>query len=61
MRVESNHALGPFQQLRLIIQRGLTCRLYVLYYRIEGMKSKLEVSRPSLVLHILNKPNSAIN
>ncbi|KAF8479561.1 hypothetical protein DFH94DRAFT_744429 [Russula ochroleuca] len=44
MRVESNLARGPFQQLRLAIQRGLTCRLSVLYYRIEGMKSKLELA-----------------
>jgi hypothetical protein len=51
MRVESNLARGPFQQLRLAIQRGLTCRLSVLYYRIEGMKSKLEVFK-SLFLSV---------
>jgi hypothetical protein len=43
MRVESNHARGTFQQLRLAFLRGLTCRLYSLYYRIEDIKSKLEV------------------
>jgi len=50
MRVESNHARGPFQQLRLAFQRGLTCRLYVLYYRVEGMKLKLEVCQTTLVI-----------
>ena len=50
MRVESNLARGPFQQLRLAIQRGLTCRLYALYYRIEGMKSKLEVCQINLLV-----------
>jgi len=44
MRVESNHARGSFQQLRLVVQRGLTCRLYTLYYRIEAFKSTLELA-----------------
>ncbi|KAH9967489.1 hypothetical protein BC827DRAFT_596833 [Russula dissimulans] len=44
MRVESNHARGTFQQLRLVVQRGLTCRLYILYYRIEAFKSTLELA-----------------
>ena len=43
MRMESNHAKGTFQQLRLAVQGGLTCRLYTLYYRIETIKSRLEV------------------
>jgi hypothetical protein len=43
MRVESNHARGSFQQLRLALLCGLTCRLYSLYFRIEAIKSKLEV------------------
>ena len=51
MRLQSNHARWPFQQLRLAIQRGLTCRLYVLYFRIEGIKSKLEVSQTTLVAY----------
>jgi hypothetical protein len=60
MRVESNHARGPFQQLRLAIQRRLTWRLYVLYYQIEGMKSKLEVYQTTLLVrHTHNNPLSA--
>jgi hypothetical protein len=57
MRLQSNDARGPFQQLRLAIQRGLTWRLFVLYYRIEGIKLKLEVSQatPLAHTHILNK------
>ena len=43
MRMESNHAKGTFQQLRIAVQGGLTCRLYALYYRIETIKSRLEV------------------
>jgi hypothetical protein len=43
MRVESNHARGTFQQLRLALLCGLTCRLYSLYYRIEAIKSEIEV------------------
>src|SRR5712691_7600154 len=42
MRVESNHARGSFQQLRLALL-GWTRRLYSLYYQIEAIKSKLEV------------------
>ncbi|KAF8481433.1 hypothetical protein F5888DRAFT_713893 [Russula emetica] len=44
MRLQSNQARRPFQQLRLAIQRGLTYRLFVLYFRIEGIKSKLELA-----------------
>jgi hypothetical protein len=51
MRSQSNLARWPFQQLRLAIQGGLTCRIYVLYYRIEGIKSKLEVSQTTLLVH----------
>ena len=43
MRVESHRARGVSQQLRLALLRGLTCRLYFLYYRIEAVKSELEV------------------
>ena len=49
MRSQSNLARWPFQQLRLAIQCGLTCRIYVLYYRIESIKTKLEVSRTTLL------------
>jgi len=44
MRVESNHARGTCQQLRLAVRCGLTCRLYALYYRIEAVKSTLELA-----------------
>ena len=62
MRVESNLARGPFQQLHLAILHSLTCRLYVLYFRIEGMKSKLEVCQTALLVHhTQNKHVSAGN
>ncbi len=66
MRVESNNARWPFQQLRLVIQRGLTCRLYVLYYQIEGIKLKLEVCQTTIRLlvhltHSLILPQLAID
>ncbi len=57
MRVESNNARWPFQQLRLAIQRGLTCRLYVLYCRIEGIKLKLEVCQTTLLVYLAHSLN----
>ena len=48
LRMESNHARGIFQQLRLAVQRGLTCKLFALYYRIEALKSRLEVCLTNL-------------
>jgi len=45
MRMESNHARGFFAQLRLAVQRGLTFRLYALYYRVKALKSRLQVCR----------------
>ena len=51
MRMESNHARGIFQQLRLAVQRGLTCNLFSLYYRIEALKSRLEVCLTNLFDH----------
>jgi len=50
MRVESNYAQGTFQQLHLALLRGLTCRLYSLYYRGEAIKSRLEV-RATILRH----------
>ncbi|KAI0284475.1 hypothetical protein BC826DRAFT_155937 [Russula brevipes] len=44
MRMESNRSWGTFQQLRVAIRRGLTCRLYTLYYRIESTKLRLELA-----------------
>jgi hypothetical protein len=43
MRMESNHARGFFAQLRLVVQRGLSCRLYALHYRVKALKSKLQL------------------
>ena len=43
MRLESNHAQGTFNQLRVALLHGLTYRLYSLYYQIEAIKSGLEV------------------
>ena len=57
MRVESNNARWLFQQLRLAIQRGLTCRLYVLYCRIEGIKLKLEVCQTTLLVYLAHSLN----
>ena len=51
MRMESNHARGTFQQLRLAIQRCLTYRLHVLYYRIEAIKARLEVCETILPVY----------
>jgi len=39
MRMENNHAQGIFQQLRLAVQRGLTCKPFALYYRIEALNT----------------------
>ena len=58
MRLQSNHAQGPFQQLRLVM-RGLSCRLYVLYYRIGGTKSKLEVSQTTPLPITYSQKNSS--
>lgn len=43
MRLESNHARGTFDQLRVAFLHSLTYRLYSLYCQIEGIKSGLEV------------------
>ena len=43
MRLESNHAQGSFNQLRVALLHGLTYKLYSLYYQIEAIKSDLEV------------------
>ena len=43
MRIQSNYALGTFQQLRLVLLRCLTYRLYLLHHRVEAIKSNLEV------------------
>ena len=51
MRIKSNHARGTFQQLRLAVR--LTYRLYALYYRIEAIKSKLEVCFTPLSLPVV--------
>lgn len=46
MRTESNHARGTFQQLRVALLGGLTCKLLSLYYQVESIKSELEVCTP---------------
>jgi hypothetical protein len=51
MRIKSNHARGTFQQLRLAVR--LTYRLYALYYRIEAIKSMLEVCFTPLSLPVV--------
>ena len=43
MRLESNHAQGTFNQLRVALLDGLTYKMYSLYYQIEAIKSGLEV------------------
>ena len=48
MRMESNHARGTFQQLRIALLGGLTCKLLSLYYQVESIKSELEVCTPVL-------------
>ena len=61
MRIKSNGARGTFRQLRLAVR--LTHRLYALRYRIEAIKSKLEVCfMPfSLPHHMINNVASAGN
>ena len=46
MRTESNHARGTFQQLRIALVGGLTCKLLSLYNQIETIKFDLEVCTP---------------
>ena len=46
MRTESNHARGAFQQLRIALVGGLTCKLLSLYNQIETIKFDLEVCTP---------------
>ena len=49
MRLESNRARGTFNQLRIALLHGLTCKLFSLYYQIEVIRSELEVRfTPSL-------------
>ena len=43
MRVESNRAPEIFNQLRVALLHGLTHKLFSLYYKIEAIKSELEV------------------
>ena len=43
LRLESNHAQGTFNQLRVALLHGLTYKLFSLYNQIEGIKSKIEV------------------
>jgi hypothetical protein len=51
MRIESNQARGTFQQLRIAVR--LTSKLYALYYRIEAIKSRLEVCFTPLSLPLI--------
>ena len=46
MRTDSNHARGTFQQLRIALLGGLTCKLLSLYYQVKSIKSDLEVCTP---------------
>jgi len=43
MRLESNHAQGIFDQLRVALLHGLTFKLFSLRFQIEAIKSRLEV------------------
>jgi len=52
MRLESNHAQGTFNQLRVALLHGLTYRLFSLSFQIEAIKSELEV-RSTLFLFIM--------
>ncbi|KAH9983547.1 hypothetical protein BJV74DRAFT_615233 [Russula compacta] len=44
MRTESHRSPGISQQLFLAIRRGITCKLYVLYLRIEAAKVEIELA-----------------
>ena len=54
MRIESNRTRGTFQQLRLVLLHGLTCKLYSLYDRIEDIKAKLEVCWAILLVYYVS-------
>jgi len=60
MYVESNHASGTFNHLRVAVLHGLTYKLFSLYYQIEAIKSDLEVRcTPLLVLDAVDDGASA--
>jgi len=59
MRIENNHAQGIFQQLRIAILHGLTCKLHTLYYRIDAIKSRLEVRNLVLLSYHIARPTMA--
>jgi hypothetical protein len=60
MRTRSNLFRGLFQQLRIALLDGLTCKLLSLYYQIEAIKSELEVRCTTLVVyHIVDGRVSA--
>jgi hypothetical protein len=62
MRTESNHARGTFQQLRIALLGGLTCKLLSLYYQIESIKSELEACTPiSFVTPLLTVSQLEVN
>ena len=52
MRMESHDAQGGFNQLRVALEHGLTCKLYSLSCQIEAIKSQLQV-RFTLSLFIM--------
>jgi hypothetical protein len=43
IRMESHRAPGILQQLRLAVQYGLTCKLYILSSRVEAIKVEIKV------------------
>ena len=49
MRTESHRAPWFFQQLYLLFLCGLTWRLYVLKWRVEAIKRKIEVGTIALI------------
>jgi len=62
MRLESNHAQGTFNQLRVALLQGLTYRLCSLYYQIEAIKSRsgLEVCF-TLILFIMQSMSDGVS
>ena len=52
-RMESHRSPGFFSQLRLVLQSGLTCRLYVLSSQIEATRLKVEVGGIVLLIFFL--------
>jgi hypothetical protein len=58
MRTESHRSPGFFQQLYLLFMCGLTWRLYVLKWRVEAIKRKIELAVDEQRIAFLTNANA---